>query len=45
MSGGNCRSLIDRIELGCLGGSAPSLNVPTVVLEDGRPLTKSNAIL
>jgi len=28
-----------------LGGLSPSLNVPTVVLEDGRPLTESNAIL
>jgi glutathione S-transferase len=28
-----------------LGGLNPSLNVPTVVLEDGRPLAESNAIL
>jgi glutathione S-transferase len=28
-----------------LGGLSPSLNVPTVVLEDGRPLAESNAIL
>jgi glutathione S-transferase len=28
-----------------LGGLSPSLNVPTVVLEDGRPLGESNAIL
>ncbi len=33
----------DRAEL--LGGLSPSLNVPTVVLEDGRPLAESNAIL
>jgi glutathione S-transferase len=33
----------DRIEL--LGGKSPSLNVPTVVLDDGRPLAESNAIL
>ncbi|HEX5929930.1 MAG TPA: glutathione S-transferase family protein [Solirubrobacterales bacterium] len=32
-----------RVEL--LGGLSPSLNVPTVVLEDGRPLAESNAIL
>jgi glutathione S-transferase len=32
-----------RAEL--LGGLSPSLNVPTVVLEDGRPLAESNAIL
>jgi glutathione S-transferase len=30
---------------GVLGGLSPSLNVPTVVLEDGRPLGESNAIL
>jgi glutathione S-transferase len=30
---------------GVLGGLSPSLNVPTVVLEDGRPLAESNAIL
>jgi glutathione S-transferase len=28
-----------------LDGLSPSLNVPTVVLEDGRPLAESNAIL
>ena len=28
-----------------LGGRSPSLNVPVVVLEDGRPLGESNAIL
>jgi glutathione S-transferase len=28
-----------------LGGLSPSLNVPTVVLDDGRPLGESNAIL
>jgi glutathione S-transferase len=28
-----------------LGGLSPSLNVPTAVLEDGRPLAESNAIL
>lgn len=28
-----------------LGGLSPSLNVPTIVLEDGRPLGESNAIL
>jgi len=33
----------DRAEV--LGGLSPSLNVPTVVLEDGRPLGESNAIL
>ncbi len=33
----------DRIEK--LGGRSPSLNLPTVVLEDGRPLAESNAIL
>ncbi len=33
----------DRAEM--LGGLSPSLNVPTVVLEDGRPLGESNAIL
>lgn len=30
---------------GVLAGLSPSLNVPTVVLEDGRPLAESNAIL
>jgi glutathione S-transferase len=33
----------DRVEK--LGGLSPSLNVPTVVLEDGRPLAESNAII
>jgi glutathione S-transferase len=33
----------DRAEV--LGRLSPSLNVPTVVLEDGRPLGESNAIL
>ena len=33
----------ERVEV--LGGLSPSLNVPTVVLEDGRPLAESNAIL
>ncbi|MGN6215937.1 MAG: glutathione S-transferase family protein [Solirubrobacterales bacterium] len=33
----------DRAEV--LGGLSPSLNVPTVVLEDGRALGESNAIL
>lgn len=33
----------DRPEV--LGDISPSLNVPTVVLEDGRPLAESNAIL
>ncbi len=33
----------DRVEV--LGGLSPSLNVPTVVLDDGRPLAESNAIL
>ena len=28
-----------------LGGLSPSLTLPTVLLEDGRPLTESNAIL
>ena len=28
-----------------LGGLSPTLNIPTVVLEDGRPLAESNAIL
>jgi glutathione S-transferase len=30
---------------GVLAGLSPSHNVPTVVLEDGRPLAESNAIL
>ncbi len=33
----------ERIET--LGGLSPTLNLPTVVLEDGRPLAESNAIL
>ncbi len=33
----------DRVDV--LGGLSPTLNVPTVVLEDGRPLAESNAIL
>jgi len=33
----------DRIEK--LGGLSPTLNLPAVVLEDGRPLAESNAIL
>jgi glutathione S-transferase len=33
----------DRVEV--LGGLSPTLNLPTVVLEDGRPLGESNAIL
>jgi glutathione S-transferase len=33
----------NRVEV--LGGLSPSLNVPTVMLEDGRPLAESNAIL
>jgi glutathione S-transferase len=33
----------DRVEV--LGGLSPTLNVPTVVLEDGQPLAESNAIL
>ena len=33
----------ERIEV--LGGLNPSLTVPTVVLDDGRPLAESNAIL
>jgi glutathione S-transferase len=33
----------ERAEL--LGGLSPLLNVPTVVLDDGRPLAESNAIL
>lgn len=33
----------DRVET--LGGLSPALTVPTVVLEDGRPLAESNAIL
>ncbi len=33
----------ERVET--LGGLSPTLNVPTMVLEDGRPLAESNAIL
>ncbi|HEX9967148.1 MAG TPA: glutathione S-transferase family protein [Solirubrobacterales bacterium] len=39
-------SVVDHSDRGAtLGGLSPSLNVPTVVLEDGRPLAESNAIL
>jgi glutathione S-transferase len=39
-------SVVDYSErLETLGGLSPTLNVPTVVLEDGRPLAESNAIL
>ncbi len=39
-------SVVDHSDrAGVLGGLSPSLNVPTVVLEDGRPLAESNAIL
>jgi glutathione S-transferase len=39
-------SVVDRSgRADVLGGLSPSLNVPTVVLEDGRPLGESNAIL
>lgn len=39
-------SVVDYSErLEVLGGLSPTLNVPTVVLEDGRPLAESNAIL
>ena len=39
-------SVVDRSgRAGVLGGLSPSLNVPTVVLDDGRPLGESNAIL
>jgi glutathione S-transferase len=39
-------SVVDRSgRAEVLGGLSPSLNVPTVVLEDGRPLAESNAIL
>jgi glutathione S-transferase len=33
----------NRLEL--LGGLNPALRVPTLVLDDGRPLAESNAIL
>jgi len=40
------QSVVDRSDRAeVLGGLSPSLNVPTVVLEDGRPLGESNAIL
>jgi glutathione S-transferase len=39
-------SVVDRSgRVKVLGGVSPSLNVPAVVLEDGRPLGESNAIL
>ena len=39
-------SVVDHSDrAGVLDGLSPSLNVPTVVLEDGRPLAESNAIL
>jgi len=39
-------SVVDRSDRATvLDGLSPSLNVPTVVLEDGRPLAESNAIL
>jgi glutathione S-transferase len=39
-------SVVDRSDRAqVLGGLSPSLNVPTVVLEDGRALGESNAIL
>lgn len=39
-------SVVDRSDrAGVLDGLSPSLNVPTVVLDDGRPLGESNAIL
>lgn len=39
-------SVVDRSgRAEVLGGLSPSLNVPTVVLDDGRPLAESNAIL
>jgi len=39
-------SVVDYGErLKTLGGLSPTLNIPTVVLEDGRPLAESNAIL
>jgi len=39
-------SVVDHSERSeVLGGLSPSLNVPTVVLDDGRPLAESNAIL
>jgi glutathione S-transferase len=39
-------SVVDYSErLQTLAGLSPTLNIPTVVLEDGRPLAESNAIL
>jgi glutathione S-transferase len=39
-------SVVDRSNRGdLLGGLNPGLRVPTVVLDDGRPLAESNAIL
>lgn len=39
-------SVVDHSDrAGVLSGLSPSLNVPTVVLEDGRPIAESNAIL
>lgn len=39
-------SVVDRTDRpGVLGGLNPSLRVPTIVLDDGRPLGESNAIL
>jgi glutathione S-transferase len=39
-------SVVDYSErLATLGGLSPTLNIPTVVLEDGRALAESNAIL
>jgi len=39
-------SVVEHSErLATLGGLSPTLNIPTVVLEDGRPLAESNAIL
>ena len=39
-------SVVDYSErLETLGGLSPTLNLPTAVLEDGRPLAESNAIL
>jgi glutathione S-transferase len=39
-------SVVDHSDrVATLAGLSPTLNVPTVVLEDGRPLAESNAIL
>ncbi|HEX6666401.1 MAG TPA: glutathione S-transferase family protein [Solirubrobacterales bacterium] len=39
-------SVVDRSDrVATLGGLNPALTVPTVVLDDGRPLAESNAIL